>query len=152
MRNRGAPSKSLATPRSVVRGAPPVTSRVANAPVRATRISRLTSATAAARASLGSTGAFAMASLTLRADWSETPGGSARSSARLAPIAGQSLQRHGNLAQFVSPSHLHGIALLGTHSVDQWFQPLASQPQRRQQIKTGASCPQSRWSTTTVTY
>ena len=72
MRMSGAPSKSLATPMSVVRGAPPAASRVANAPVRASRISRLASATAWAWASFGSAGALAMAALTLRADRSNT--------------------------------------------------------------------------------
>jgi hypothetical protein len=35
------------------------------------------------------------------------------------------MQRHGNLAQFVRTSHLGPAerqhALLGTHSIDQWF-------------------------------
>src|SRR6185437_15218315 len=75
----GAPSQSLATPISVVSGAPPASS-VASAPVRASRISRL--AAAWARASFGSAGAFAMT------------------------IAGLFAQRHGNLAQFSRRSHV----------------------------------------------
>jgi two-component system, OmpR family, response regulator ChvI len=72
-----------------------------------------------------------MAALTLGADWSETPDGVAwsralsRSLIRPNSIVGQCPQRHGKLAQFARAPHLRGIALLGTHSVDQWSQFLA---------------------------
>ena len=63
---------------------------------------------------------------------------------------------YGKLAQFARAPHLgsagRAIALVGTHSGDQWFFLQASEPkQRRDHIKAGASCPTSRWSTTTAT-
>src|SRR6185312_2807983 len=77
MRNRGAPSKSLATPTSVVRGAPAAAPRVANAPVRASRISLLASATASAWVSLISGDEFATEPLTLGTDGvTQSPSGS----------------------------------------------------------------------------